>query len=98
MFEHPWAAKSWSEPCVQRVANMKDVRIVKGHMCRFHMKIEKKGESHLVKKATGFMTNSSKVASQLNKICLNDWTEGPNSHKNILTCYVIAYAREQKSK
>ena len=37
LHEHPWGAKSWKEPCIERLLAHPGVRVVKGNMCAYGM-------------------------------------------------------------
>ena len=69
LFEHPAHATSWSRDCVKQVLGLPGVIRVEGHMCEFDMRqVDQCGEG-LVKKLTGFMTNSELIAEELSKRC-----------------------------
>ena len=68
-FEHPWGAKSWQVPAVQKIMNLKNSRVIKTHMCQFEMMAEDPGGTGLVKKPTGIMTNSAELARELERTC-----------------------------
>ena len=55
--EHPWGAKSWLEEEIKELIQKPGVILVKGDQCRFGL-MSKEGE--VVKKPTGFLTNSPK--------------------------------------
>ena len=70
LHEHPSSASSWKIP--EMVALMQDLKIdkVNAHMCRFDMMSEDEAGIGLVKKPTGFLTNSEHLREQLSKKCL----------------------------
>ena len=76
LHEHPAGARSWSEPCVQHVLGLPGVVRVDGNMCAFGMLQRDKDGVGLVKKPTGFMTNSAEIARRLNQVC-------PGGHRHI---------------
>ena len=68
--EHPWAASSWKEPAICQLSEELGITKVRGDMCRFGMtQITREGKEELVKKGTGFLTNSPQVAKELSKVC-----------------------------
>ncbi len=50
---------------VQEIIGMRGVQRVKGDMCAFGMKQKDEWGEGLVKKRTGFMTNSGEIAKRL---------------------------------
>lgn len=70
LHEHPQSASSWRLP--EMVSLMEDLKINKTatHMCRFGMRSQDEQGLGLVKKPTGFLTNSPHLRNQLNKQCL----------------------------
>ena len=78
--EHPWTARSWALPCVQRLLDHPSVELTHTHTCRFLMTthIDKKdGEVGLVKKPTGFMTSSHCILRELDRKCTGDHAHVP---------------------
>ena len=78
--EHPWTARSWALPCVQKLLDHPSVEVTQAHMCRFMMTthVDKKdGEVGLVKKPTGFMTSSHCILKQLDRKCTEDHVHVP---------------------
>ena len=67
--EHPLSASSWKLPCVERVLGLQGVSRVTADMCAFNMTQTDSGGPGLVKKPTGFMTNSEVMASRLAQRC-----------------------------
>ena len=68
--EHPNSASSWK---LQEMAKfMDDIGIGKvvGHMCRFGMESQDEQGIGLVKKPTGFLSNSAVVRDQLERKCI----------------------------
>ena len=72
LHEHPWSAKSWDDASVRELMDREGVETVKGDMCCFGMFQEKNGKHMFVKKPTGFMTNASEIARELEKTCDGD--------------------------
>ena len=69
LHEHPAGASSWRLPCMIRLASMPGVRRVVGNMCAHGMwQVDSEGPA-LVKKPTGFLTNSAKVAERVSARC-----------------------------
>ena len=78
LHEHPWSARSWALPCVQRLLDHPSVELTQAHMCRFRMTTHvdtKNGERGLVKKPTGFMSSSRFINRELDQKC-----EGGHAH------------------
>ena len=72
LHEHPWSARSWALPCVQKLLINPSVDVVQGHMCLLRMTTHidtKEGKRRLVKKPSGFMSRSRCVRNELNKKC-----------------------------
>ena len=67
LFEHPWLAESWKEPCVEKVAGMRGVQVVKMDQCMYGLRdpVSKKR----YKKSTGIMTDCREIAERLSKLC-----------------------------
>lgn len=65
VFEHPYAATSWQQPCVLQVAQLEGVHRVTFDQCRFGLvtKIHKTA----VRKRTHFLTNSKEVVRVFDK-------------------------------
>ena len=71
LHEHPWSARSWKRPCMQRLAARDDVYVVTGDLCRYGLQSEDEWGVGLAKKATNFMTNSPEIAKELSLRCTN---------------------------
>ena len=72
LHEHPWTARSWRLPVMNELLPHPSVNLVQGHMCQFRMTshIEHRGgKEGLVKKPTGFMSNSKFILEELDKKC-----------------------------
>ena len=71
LHEHPNTARSWREPCIQRICEMPFVQRITGDMCRQGMVGQDEHGVALVKKPTGYMTNSKCIAQELSLRCEN---------------------------
>ena len=61
LFEHPWAATSWNEPCLRRLLAIDGMRSVRVDQCQFGMtSVDDAGNVGPARKATGFMTNDGR--------------------------------------
>ena len=72
LHEHPWSARSWVLPCMQKVMSHSSVDLVQRHMCQFRITIhidKKDGERGLVKNPTGFPSSSRCVRQELDRKC-----------------------------
>ena len=67
LHEHPRMARSWSEPCVQRVLGMAGVHKIVADQCQLGQE-DDWGEP--IKKPTGFMSNSAELLKVLEVRCL----------------------------
>ena len=70
LHEHPDGASSWKNTKVQKIANTPGVYRVKGDMCTWDMKQEDEQGEGVIRKRTGFMTNSQELAKGLEKKCV----------------------------
>ena len=68
LFEHPATASSWGNSLVRELMLMPEVHRIVGNMCMFDMKQEDGQGIARVKKPTGFMTNSRRIANRLGKV------------------------------
>ena len=62
LFEHPWAATSWKEPCLKKLLAIDGMRRVRCDSCQFGMTSVDAGNLGLAREATGFMTNDEYIA------------------------------------
>ena len=69
LFEHPANASSWSNRLVQGLLELPEVHRVVGNMCMFDMMQQGGSGTAMVKKATGFITNSACIAERLRIKC-----------------------------
>ena len=80
LHEHPWSAKSWNVNEMRLLQNDPRVEKVMTHMCRFEMRshIDKKdGPTGLVKKPTGFPSNSWCIREALALQCTGGHSHVP---------------------
>ena len=78
LHEHPWSARSWRLPKVEKLLDNPAVALTQGHMCQFGMETwddKSLGTKGLVKKPTGFMTSSHCVLEELSRKC-----QGSHAH------------------
>ena len=66
LFEHPWSASSWNEPCLQQLVSATDCHLARGDQCMFGL-VTNDGEP--MRKRSGFLTNNFQIAQQLNQTC-----------------------------
>ena len=78
LHEHPWTARSWKHPRLADLARRHGVYIVKGPMCNYHMMSEDAQGPGLVRKDTGWMTNSARLAERLVGVCANKLVDPDN--------------------
>ena len=72
LHEYPGSADSWTEPCVQEVWAKKGVRRVVADQCMYGQQNQ---HGELVRKPTGFLTNSNEIA-----VCLERKCKGVGEH------------------
>ena len=65
LFERPWAATSWNEPCLRKLFAIDGVRRVRCDQCQFGMT----SVDEEARKATGFMTNDEHIAEAVKRRC-----------------------------
>ena len=70
LHEHLASASSWRLPEMQSLTSDLGIKKVNAHMCRFKMMSEDEQGKGLVKKPTGFLTNSEYMRRALDKQCL----------------------------
>ena len=70
LHEHPASASSWKLPEMQSLMTDLGIKKTSSHMCRFKMMSEDEQGRGLVKKPTGFLTNSDHMKQALDKQCL----------------------------
>ncbi len=85
LHEHPASANSWKLPEIIQLLTYPGVVKVVGHMCAYGMKsTDEKGEG-LVKKPTGWMTNSPYIAEQVSALCSNRWKGQMHRHVHLIS-------------
>ena len=70
LHEHPEAAGSWEESCIQDLLEHRDVERVVADQCQYGQEVqygEYKGQP--VRKSTGFMSNAPRLLAQLQRRC-----------------------------
>ena len=82
LHEHPAAASSWQEQCVQKLMGKDGVTRVIGDQCRYGLVATDEGRNGPARKSTGFMTNSPCIAKALSKRCMN--TPQHQVHKHVV--------------
>ena len=81
LHEHPQAATSWREPCMQKLLQEEGVQRVIGDQCQYGSNVKGGNHEGPARKSTGFLTNSPCIARKLCKRCPN-WS-GQEIHKHI---------------
>ena len=67
LFEHPWAATSWNQPCLKEFDGMRRVRC---DQCQFGLtSVDDAGNVGPARKATGCMTNEQFVEEAVDRRC-----------------------------
>ena len=66
VFEHPWGASSWSEPCLKSLLQRMDTYLAKTDQCQFGLRAS---SGQAIRKRTGFLTNDVDIAQELDKTC-----------------------------
>ena len=74
IFEHPDLARSWSEPCVQKLVQMPGVIRTRCDMCAYGMAVD---ESGFNLEPTGILTNSKCISKRLQRRCPQDHVHAP---------------------
>ena len=88
MFEHPWTARSWQIPAVQRLAQRLGTHLVRTDMCCYDMSLEGWRSHGLVKKPTGIMTNSAEIARMVARRCDDSHDHLKTMMGNIKQCRI----------
>ena len=74
---HPWHADSWSVPAVKQIVALEGVVCAYGDQCPFGQKVKyDDGREELVRKPTGWLTNSQRIADALSRACTGDHAHG----------------------
>ena len=76
LFEHPWSASSWQEPCLQSLLNFDDCYLARGDQCMFGLVTS---DNEPMRKRSGFLTNNFSIAQVLNTTCDNS-----HSHRHVM--------------
>ena len=80
LFEHPWAATSWREPCLEALLALEEMRRVRCDQCQFgQTAVDADGSVGPARKATGFMTNDEIIANAVERRCF-----GGHQHVQLL--------------
>lgn len=66
VFEHPWSASSWQEPCLQRLIKQPQCHLARADQCMFGL-VDQSGD--FMRKRSGFLTNNLEIAKALNLTC-----------------------------
>ena len=70
LFEHPWAATSWNEPCLRKLLAIDGMRRVRCDQCQFGMtSVDGAVNVGPARKATGLMTKDEYIAEAVNRRC-----------------------------
>ena len=78
LFEHPAAADSWSEPCVQRLLNLPGVEVTIADQCQFGLVTKSpEGELKPALKPTRFASNSWLLLEELTRRCPHEHDHQP---------------------
>ena len=75
LHEHPAGASSWRERCVQKVAGMKGVGLIRADQCAFGLTTKCNDDPsgrRLAKKPTKFMSSSLPMLNRLHLLCTGD--------------------------
>ena len=73
MHEHPSAARSWAEECIQTVMRITGGKIIKLDQCEFGLtSVGDDGVEKLARKTTGMLTNSPAMGVTLARRCKKD--------------------------
>ena len=75
LHEHPRTATSWALESVQKFMKHPDTICVHSNMCRFGMTTTMGGKVGLVREAITFMTNSTELATRLDRRCSKECRE-----------------------
>ncbi|MCR9103517.1 MAG: hypothetical protein NXI25_26465, partial [bacterium] len=83
LHEHPKPSTSWKMPEVEEEVNRDDTYLVQSPMCRWGMKMEdREGEILHVRKETLWLTNSRRIAEELEGVCENV-LQGREVHRHV---------------
>ena len=79
LHEHPQAAASWKEECMQEIMNSPLVYVINAHQCMFGLESEDADGKGLAKQPTTFLTNSIELAKALDRQC-----DGSHRHVQLM--------------
>ncbi len=85
LHEHPASANSWKLPEIIQLLTYPGVVKVVGHLCAYGMKSTDDQGEGLVKKPTGWMTNSPYIAEQVSALCSNRWKGQMHRHVRLIS-------------
>ena len=71
LHEHPWGASSWKHPRMRELMEQEGMYLVKGPQCTWDMMSQDHEGPGLVRKETGWLTNSPELAAALSSTCTN---------------------------
>ena len=81
LFEHPWTATSWNEPCLGKLLANDGMRKMRCDQCHFGMtSFDGAGNVGAAQKATKIMTNDVYIADAVNRRCF-----GGRNHIQLLS-------------
>ena len=66
LFEHPWSASSWQEPCLAKLVKNEQCYMARADQCMFGL-VDQSGD--FMRKRSGFLTNNLEIAKTLNLTC-----------------------------
>ena len=78
LFEHPWTATSWNQPCLRKLLANDGMRRVRCDQCQFGMtSVDDEGNVGPARKATGFMTNDEYIVEAVDRRCFGGHDHNP---------------------
>ena len=92
LHQHPAAARSWSEECINKMLRRQGVVGVVGDQCQCGLKSHDGQREGLARKRVGFMTNSPCIAKRLTSKCPNNCDN--QFHKHVVLINGRAKAAE----
>ena len=99
LHEHPWGASSWALECIQSVLELEGVSIYRCDQCAFGATTTTSPydslPAGLIKKATGWMTNSSIIGRAVAKRCSNTFLPPSRHHRHTMLIGGRASAAER---
>ena len=76
VFEHPWRATSWSEPCLKRLVQQSGSYLARVDQCQLGL-VSSQGNP--MRKRSGFLASHLEIATSLNRTC-----HGNHQHEHIV--------------